>query len=141
MDIQFLQQIKEFIQFKFFIAEDVLTVFYVICAILIPFASWYFLLWVIRRYAVVIQFYKDSSYSIIFSFIMKLSDALIIVDNNRELEAIENSYPNLKNSKIVLLSDNFSEKNILIIEDNDLAAFALDNMIKEFKHKTNIESL
>ncbi|MBT3725064.1 MAG: DUF4282 domain-containing protein [Gammaproteobacteria bacterium] len=70
MDIQFLQQIKEFIQFKFFIAEDVLTVFYVICAILIPFASWYFLLWVIRRYAVVIQFYKDSSYSIIFSFIM-----------------------------------------------------------------------
>jgi hypothetical protein len=70
LDIQFLQQIKEFIQFKFFIAEDVLTVFYVICAILIPFASWYFLLWVIRRYAVVIQFYKDSSYSIIFSFIM-----------------------------------------------------------------------
>jgi len=32
------------------------------------------------------------------------------------------------------------EKNILIIEDNDLAAFALDNMIKEFKHKTAIAS-
>jgi signal transduction histidine kinase/CheY-like chemotaxis protein len=32
------------------------------------------------------------------------------------------------------------EKNILIIEDNDLAAFALDNMIKEFKHKTTIAS-
>lgn len=70
MDIQFLQKLKEFIQFKFFIAEDVLTVFYVLCAIAIPFASWFFLLWVVRRYAVVMQFYKDSSYSIIFSFIM-----------------------------------------------------------------------
>ena len=72
MDIQFLQKIKEFIQFKFFIAEDVLTVFYVICAILIPFAAWFFLLWAIRRYAVVMQFYKDSNYSIIFCFIMWL---------------------------------------------------------------------
>jgi hypothetical protein len=43
---------------------------------------------------------------------MKLRDALLFVDNNKELEAIENSYPTLKNSKLVLLSDNFSEKNI-----------------------------
>lgn len=70
MDIQFFQKITEFIQFKFLIAEDVLTVFYVMSAILIPFASWYFLFWVVRRYAVVMQFYKDSNYSIIFSLIM-----------------------------------------------------------------------
>ena len=70
MDIQFFLKIKEFIQFEFFIAEDVLTVFYVICAIILPFVSWYFFLWVVRRYAVVIRFYKDGKYSIFFSFIM-----------------------------------------------------------------------
>ena len=70
MDIQFFLKIKEFIQFEFFIAEDVLTVFYVICAIILPFVSWYFFLWVVRRYAVVIRFYKDGKYSIIFSFVM-----------------------------------------------------------------------
>jgi hypothetical protein len=70
LEIQFLQKIIEFIQFKFLIAEDVLTVFYVMCAISIPFASWYFLFWVVRRYAVVMQLYKDTSYSIIFSLIM-----------------------------------------------------------------------
>jgi len=70
LDIDFFQQIKAFIQFKYLIAEDVLTIFYVMSAIAIPVASWYFLLWVVRRYAMVMQFYKDSSYSIIFSFIM-----------------------------------------------------------------------
>ena len=72
MDSQFFLSMKEFIQFKFFIAEDVLTVFYVICAITIPLASWYFLLWVVRRYAVAMQFHKDSKYSMLFSFVMWL---------------------------------------------------------------------
>ena len=70
MDIQYLEKIKEFLQFRFFISEDVLTVFYLLCAILIPFASWYFLLWVIRRYAVVIKLYKSGRYSLIFSFLI-----------------------------------------------------------------------
>ncbi len=70
MDSQFFLHIKEFILFEFLIAEDVLTVFYVICAITLPFAAWFFLLWVVRRYAVVIRFYKAGNYSIIYSLIM-----------------------------------------------------------------------
>lgn len=68
--MQFLQDIKAFIQFKFLIAEDVLTVFYVMSAIMLPFASWYFLLWVIRRYAVFVRFYKAGKYSLFFSMIL-----------------------------------------------------------------------
>lgn len=67
---QFFQDMIAFIQFKHLIAEDVLTVFYVLCAIILPIAFWFFLFWVIRRYAVVMQLYKDSDYSIIFSLIM-----------------------------------------------------------------------
>ena len=70
MDNQFFLKIKEFIQFEIFIAEDVLTVFYVVCALILPFVFWYFFMWVIRRYAVLIRFYKDGKYSIFFSFIM-----------------------------------------------------------------------
>lgn len=70
MDIQFLETLKEFIQFKIFIAEDVLTVFYLFFAILIPITSWYFLFWLIRRYAVLISLYKSGRYSIFFSIIV-----------------------------------------------------------------------
>jgi hypothetical protein len=70
LDTQFFLKIKEFILFESLIAEDVLTVLYVICAITLPFAAWFFLMWVVRRYAVVIRFYKAGNYSIIFSLIM-----------------------------------------------------------------------
>jgi hypothetical protein len=70
MDIQYLEKIAEFVRFKYFIAEDVLTVFYVLCAIIILFASWYFLLWIIRRYSVVIKLYKSGRYSLLFSFLI-----------------------------------------------------------------------
>jgi len=72
LDIQLIQEIKAFIQFKLLIAEEMLTVFYVMSAITIPFAAWYFLLWVIRRYAVFIRFYKTGKYSLFFSLIMWL---------------------------------------------------------------------
>ena len=70
MDIQILERIKEFFLFKFIIAVDVLPVFYVLCTIIIPFFSWYFLLWLIRRYAVVIKLYKSGQYSLFFSFLV-----------------------------------------------------------------------
>lgn len=103
MNIQFLQQIKEFIQFKLLIAEDVLTVFYVICAILIPFASWYFLLWVIRRYALVLQFYKDSSYSIIFSFIMWIVRKIKFFKNKIDEQVTWQSLTLTQKLKFILL--------------------------------------
>ncbi len=65
-----LETIQDFLQFRVFIAEDVLIVFYVLCALLIPFAAWYFLLKVIRRYAVVIKLYEAGRYSLLFSFVI-----------------------------------------------------------------------
>jgi len=70
LDNQFIPQLLEFTRFDFLIAKDVIPVFYLLCAILLPFASWYFLLWAVRRYAVIMQFKSDSKYSIIFSLIM-----------------------------------------------------------------------
>ena len=65
-----LETLKDFLQFRVFIAEDVLIVFYLFCALLIPFAAWYFLLKVIRRYAVVIKLYEAGRYSLFFSFLV-----------------------------------------------------------------------
>ena len=70
MDDQFLSGIKDFIQFKHLVAEDVLIIFYVFCALALPFFAWYFLLWVIRRYAVLYRLYKTGQYSIFFSFVL-----------------------------------------------------------------------
>ena len=67
-----LETIKDFLQFRVFIAEDVLIVFYLVCALLIPIATWYFLLKVIRRYAVVIKLYEAGRYSVFFSLLIWL---------------------------------------------------------------------
>ncbi len=67
-----LETIKDFLQFRVFIAEDILIVFYLVCALLIPIATWYFLLKVIRRYAVVIKLYEAGRYSVFFSLLIWL---------------------------------------------------------------------
>ena len=59
---------QDFIQFKIFIAQDVLTVFYIVIAIMLPFVCWFWLLWMIRRYAVIIRFYRAAKRSLIISF-------------------------------------------------------------------------
>ena len=61
---------QDFLQFKFFIAQDVLNVFYIVIAILLPIISWYWLSWIVRRYAVVLKFYKETKGSLIISFVM-----------------------------------------------------------------------
>ncbi|MCB0627974.1 MAG: DUF4282 domain-containing protein [Saprospiraceae bacterium] len=53
--------------FERFVAEDVLIVFYIVCAVLIPIASWYFLIWVIRRYAVVMKIYDSTRSTLILA--------------------------------------------------------------------------
>ncbi len=45
---------------------------YILCAILIPIVTWYFLLWAVRRYAVVIKLYESGRYSLFFSFFIWL---------------------------------------------------------------------
>ncbi|MDJ0882127.1 MAG: hypothetical protein QNJ56_10810 [Gammaproteobacteria bacterium] len=70
MESEFFQTIIDFFQFKLLIAENVLTIFYILCSLLIPLAAWYFLFWIIRRYALVIKFYKDTQYSLFYSLIM-----------------------------------------------------------------------
>ena len=61
---------QDFIQFKLFIAQDVLTVFYIVIAIVLPFICWFWLSWIVRRYATVIKFYKEAKRSLIISFII-----------------------------------------------------------------------
>jgi hypothetical protein len=66
----YLQILADFFQFKFLIAEDVLSVFYLLCAICIPVAAWYFLLLVVRRYAAMMQLYKGGEYPVVFSTLL-----------------------------------------------------------------------
>jgi hypothetical protein len=61
---------KDFLTFDFFIAEDALVVFYLTCALLIPLVSWYFLLWVVRRYAVVMKLYTSGRSSLLVSLLI-----------------------------------------------------------------------
>ena len=61
---------QDFIQFKLFIAQDVLTVFYIVTAIMLPIACWFWLSWIVRRYATVIKFYEEAKRSLIISFII-----------------------------------------------------------------------
>ena len=67
MQSTFLQEIITFAMFERFVAEDVLIVFYIVCAVLIPIASWYFLIWVIRRYAVVMKIYDSTRSTLILA--------------------------------------------------------------------------
>ncbi len=59
----------EFLQFKFFIAQDVLTVFYIVTALMLPVVCWLWLSWMIRRYAILIRLYKTPKHSLIIAFI------------------------------------------------------------------------
>ena len=61
---------QDFILFKFFIAQDVLTIFYIVMAIALPVICWFWLSWMIRRYAAVIRFYKGAERSLIVSIII-----------------------------------------------------------------------
>lgn len=61
---------QDFLQFKFFIAQDVLTLFYILIAISLPFICWFWLSWMVRRYAVIIRFYKSSKRSLIISLMV-----------------------------------------------------------------------
>ena len=63
---------QDFIQFKLFIAQDVLIIFYIIMVIALPIFSWYWLSWIVRRYAVVLRLYKETKQSLIISFILWL---------------------------------------------------------------------
>ncbi len=61
---------QDFIQFKIFIAQDVLTVFYIVMALMLPFIYWFWLSWIVRRYATVIKFYNEVKHSPIVTFII-----------------------------------------------------------------------
>ena len=70
MGNSFFQVLAEFFKFELLIAEDVLRVLYVLCAICIPVFAWYFLFFVVRRYAVIMQGYQASRYSALFAVFM-----------------------------------------------------------------------
>ncbi len=61
---------QDFIEFKLFIAQDVLTVFYIVIAVILPVVCWFWLSWIVRRYAAVLRFYKETQRSLIISFIV-----------------------------------------------------------------------
>ncbi|MCK4865137.1 MAG: DUF4282 domain-containing protein [Gammaproteobacteria bacterium] len=61
---------QDFIQFKVFIAQDILTVFYIVMAIVLPVICWFWLSWIVRRYEIVIKFYKEAKRSLVVTFII-----------------------------------------------------------------------
>lgn len=103
MDNQTFLRIKEFIQFETLIAEDVLTVLYVICAIILPFVTWYFCLWVIRRYALVMQFYEDGKYSIFFSFFMWVIRKVKFFQNKIDKKITWQSFTLIQKLKVIVI--------------------------------------
>lgn len=86
-----MEIIKEFLQFQFFVAEDVLSVIYLICVIMIPFVAWYFLFWIIRRYVVVMDLYKTGRYSLFFSILLWVISKIRFFQNKIEENITWNS--------------------------------------------------
>lgn len=81
-----LFDINDFIQFKYFIALDVLPVFYIAIAILLPFVCWYWIAWMVRRYAVIFQLYKNTKHSVIISFVIWIISRINFFQNKIEKE-------------------------------------------------------
>jgi len=72
---------QDFIEFKLFIAQDVLAVFYIVIALVLPFIIWFWLSWMIRRYAVILRFYKSTKRSLFIIFISWLVSKLNFFQN------------------------------------------------------------
>lgn len=70
MDTETYDTLRDFLLFESFLAEHTLIVFYLVCAVIIPVATWYFLFWLIRKYAVVLKFQKAGDYSFLFSVLL-----------------------------------------------------------------------
>jgi len=61
---------NSFFSFDTFIALDVLRIFYLLGMIVLPFVSWFFLLWVVNKYSALFRFYKGIQHSIFISIIV-----------------------------------------------------------------------
>lgn len=69
----------DFLTFKSFISAEVLIVFYYIGAVIMPFGAWYFVIWSIRRYAIVKGTYETAKATLWKSLDLKQKSGLIIV--------------------------------------------------------------
>lgn len=103
LDYSLREKLTEFILFKQYIAEDVLIVFYVLCAITIPIATWYFLIWAIRRYAIVIKFYKSGQYSLIFSLLVWIIRKIKFIRDKMDEKISWKSFDTTQKLKFLLL--------------------------------------
>jgi len=98
-----METLKEFTQFRLFISEDVLVVFYLLCVILIPFAAWYFLFWAIRRYSLVIELYKSGRYSVLFSFLVWIIRKIRFFRDKFDEQITWSSFTSIQKLKFIAL--------------------------------------
>ena len=70
---------QDFILFKHFIAQDVLTVFYILIALSLPFICWFWLSWMLRRYAVFLRFYNRNKRSLLISLVVWMLRKIVFV--------------------------------------------------------------
>lgn len=68
---------RDFLLFETFIAENVLTVFYIICALLLPVVCWFWLQWMLKRYAGLLRLYRAHKRSLLLSLILWLLNKLL----------------------------------------------------------------
>lgn len=69
----------DFLQFKTFIAEDVLTVFYILCTLLLPIVTWLWLQWMLKRYAGLLRLYRANKRSWLLFLVLLLLDKLLFL--------------------------------------------------------------
>ncbi len=73
----------DYLQFKTFIAEDVLTVFYILCALLLPVITWFWLQWMLSRYAGLLRLYRANKRSLLFSLLLWLLNKVLFFRKNQ----------------------------------------------------------
>jgi len=90
----------DYLQFKTFIAEDVLTVFYILCALLLPVVTWFWLQWVLKRCAGLLRLYRAHKQSLLLSLVLLLLDKLLFL---RKRHAKSLSWSSLKTQQKIKL--------------------------------------
>jgi len=93
----------DFIQFKFFIAQDVLTIFYILSSILLPIVCWYSLLWVLRRYLILLKLYKGIKNSVTIALITWIMQKIRFFQKRIDTKITWNSLTGIQKLKLVAL--------------------------------------
>ena len=94
---------RDFLQFKTFIAQDTFNIFYLVIALILPFLCWFWLSWMIRRYAVIVRLYKKTNRSLILMILVWIINKIKFVRKGLEKDLSWESLDRSQKIKFILV--------------------------------------